>query len=123
LVFHFDPDDDRLVKGKGQAKNSDKLFGRGESSCNQWEGLIFLLSLGGREFREGYFSGFPGSITLTIPHHLLTLTGALKGKGGGGANHELSHQATNTHLFIVVDICTSLRKPREGEGGSSPIKH
>jgi hypothetical protein len=44
---------------------------------------FFLLNLGGAGFRGGYFSGFPGSITLTIPHHPLTLSGALKAKGGG----------------------------------------
>jgi hypothetical protein len=45
--------------------------------------IFFLLSLGGGGFRGGYFLGFLGSIMLTIPHHPLTLTGALKGKGGG----------------------------------------
>jgi hypothetical protein len=43
---------------------------------------------------------------LTIPPSALTK--ALKGKwgwGGGGppANHELSHQDTNTHFFIIID--------------------
>jgi len=51
---------------------------------------FFLLSLGGAGFRGGYFSGFPGSIMLTIPHHPLTLSGALKGTGGcgGGASSQ-----------------------------------
>jgi hypothetical protein len=44
--------------------------------------IFFLLSLWGEGFRGGYFSGFPGSIMLTISHHPLTLAGALKGKGG-----------------------------------------
>jgi hypothetical protein len=73
--------------------------------------IFFLLSLGGEGFRRGYFSSFPGSIMLTIPHHPLTLAGALKGKGDvreGSANHELSHQATDTYFFIVVDIIITL---------------
>jgi hypothetical protein len=44
---------------------------------------FIFLSLGGGGFRGGYFSGFHGSIMLTIPHHPLTLTRSLKGKGGG----------------------------------------
>jgi len=43
---------------------------------------FILLSLAGGGFRGGYFSGFLGSIMLIIPHHPLTLTWALKGKGG-----------------------------------------
>jgi hypothetical protein len=30
---------------------------------------FFLLSMGGAGYRGGYFSGFLGSIMLTIPHH------------------------------------------------------
>jgi len=73
------------VRGKGQAKNSDKIFWeRRKFMQPMGRPIFFLLSLGGWGFRGGYFSGFPGSIMLTIPHHPLTLIGALKGKGGGG---------------------------------------
>jgi len=79
-----------LVRGKGQAKNVDKFFweekfhadnvkAQGHTKCALH---FFLLSLGGEGFRGEYFSGFPGSIMLTIPHHPFTLIRALKGKGG-----------------------------------------
>jgi hypothetical protein len=81
------------VRGKGQAKNGDKFFWEEKFHASNEKAQahtkcalhFFFLSLGGGGFRRGYFSIFPGSIMLTIPHHPLTLTGALKGKGGGGA--------------------------------------
>jgi hypothetical protein len=59
----------RLVKGKGQAKNGDELFweekfhaANGKAQADTESALhFFLLSLGGKGFKGGYFSIFPSS--------------------------------------------------------------
>jgi hypothetical protein len=66
---------------------------------------FFLLSLGGEGFRGEYFSVFPSFHYvdhLTISSLWLGPQG--KGKGAFPANHELPHQHTDTHFFIVVDM-------------------
>jgi len=65
---------------------------------------FFLLSLGGGGFRGGYFSIFPSSHYVDHPTICSLWLGSQGKKGGGApANHELPHQDTNTHFFIVLD--------------------
>jgi len=107
------------VRGKGQAKNDDKLFweekfyaANGKAQAHTEYALhFFLLSLGGGGFRRRYFLVFLGSHYVDHPT-IRSLWLAPKGKGGvwgGGegplANHELPHQDTNTNFFIIVYRC------------------
>jgi hypothetical protein len=86
------------VKGKGQAKNDDKLFweekfhaANGNAQAHTECVLhFFLLSLGGGGFRERYFSIFPGSHYVDHPTIRSFWLGP-QGKRGGGGFHYVDH--------------------------------
>ncbi len=99
------------MRDKGQAKNGDKVFweekfhaANGKAQAHIECALhFFLLILGGGGFRGGYFSVFPGSHYVDHPTIRSFWLGPSTERRGPRANHELSHQNTDTHLFIVVD--------------------
>ncbi len=96
------------MRGKGQAKNGDKLFweekfhaanGKAQAHTN-YALHFFLLSLGGGGFRGGYFSVFPGSHY--VDHPTTLWLGPSREGGGAPANRELPHQGREHHFFIRV---------------------
>jgi hypothetical protein len=117
------------VRGKGQAKNVDKLFweekfyaANGNAQAHTECALhFFLLSLGGGGFKGGYFSVFLGSHYVNHP----TIRSLWLAKNGDKFFWEEKFRATNgkaqTHIECALHFFLLSLEDRGFRGGTFSI--